>query len=192
MAANSLNILAGVSAGAGNALVSIAPVGTTMPTTAIASLNVAFKNMGWVSTDGVTKSVDVNTQEINAYGTGSAVRVLKTSATTTLQATFLESNQTAVEVYNELALGSTTLTTSDGSFDFVEGPLRTQRYALVVDMIDGSSHIRGCAPLVEVTDKDDFQISAGNPVQYSITWTAYPGSDGTSIHWYYVVDSLKS
>ena len=190
MAADSTKILAGVSAGTGNALVSVGPVGTTAPTTAIASLNVAFKNLGWVSTDGVTKSVDVNTEEIGAFGASGAVRVLKTSATTTLQCTLLESNPNVIEVYNELALNSITVSGTDGSFDFVEGPLRTQRYALVIDMIDGANHIRGVAPLVEVTDKDDFQIAGGSAVQYNVTFTAYPGSDGTAIHWYYVVAAL--
>ncbi len=190
MAADATKILAGVSAGAGNALVSVAPVGTTLPTTAVATLNVAFKNLGWISTDGITKSVDVETEEIGAFGASGAVRVLKTSATTTMQFSALESNPTVIEVYNELPLNSITVDDEDGTFNFVEGPLRTQRYAMVIDMIDGDNHIRGVAPLVEVTDKDDLSISGGAAIEYNMTVTAYPGGDGTSIHWYYVVASL--
>jgi hypothetical protein len=192
MASDATQILAGVSAGTGNALVSMATTGATAPTSASSTLASPWRGMGWVTTDGVAVSKKIDSNEIDAFGSAAAVRVLKTSATTTLQVEFLQSSPNVLEVYNELPLDSITVTSGTGAFDFTDGPLRTQRYALCFTALDGANIVRGYAPLVEVTDKDDFKISAGDAISANVTLTCYPGSDGTAIHWFYVVAALIS
>jgi len=46
----------------------VAPVGTTLPATATESLNSAFKNLGYVSEDGVTNTNGPEVSEIKAWG----------------------------------------------------------------------------------------------------------------------------
>lgn len=53
-----------------------APVGTSLPTTAIGSPNVAFKDLGHVGDDGLERTEDRSNQEVNNWG-GNLVAVLQ-------------------------------------------------------------------------------------------------------------------
>ncbi len=199
MTANRNLILAGMNGGgtAGTALASFAPLGTVAPTAAVgagSTLGSGWYDPGWCTEDGLTRSVDLNTNEINAYGSAVPVRIIKTSRVTTFNIGFLESNPVSLAIYHELPLTGpgALVPDSSGAFDFTEGKARTQLYAAVFDVVDGANHIRAVAPQVEVTGQEDFSAAPGNPVQYQVTLTAYPGTDGTAIHWYYVLDALKA
>ncbi len=48
--------------------ISIAPVGTTLPTTAVAELADAFKSMGYVSEDGVSDDISKTMSKTKAWG----------------------------------------------------------------------------------------------------------------------------
>jgi hypothetical protein len=189
-------ILAGVKGGgsAGATLATFASLGTALPTAAVGSgstLDTAFLDGGWCSEDGLKKAVSEATTTIKAFGTGSPVRKLITSSETTFELTMLESNTTALEVYNRKALGSITVA-SDGSFDFTEGEPSIEQMSAVFDLVDGANRIRAVVPICEVTDRKEFSIKAGDPVQYGVVLTAYPGSDNVAIHWYYVVAGLAA
>lgn len=196
MAGNRDLILAGVAGGGtgGSSLCMVAPKGTTMPTTVSGALNAAFKDGGWVTEDGLRRAVEEQVQQIRAFGSGQPVRTLKTSREARFEIGFLESNAVSLSLYHGLPLtgtGSITVA-ADGSFDFTEGPLRTQEYAAVFDIVDGANLIRAVAPVVEVTNTREFDVRAGSPIAYGMTMTAYPGTDGTAIHWYYLLDALAA
>ena len=55
-----------------------APVGTSLPTDTDTTLDNAFKNLGFVSDDGLTNSTDLETEEIKAWG-GQTVLVIQKS-----------------------------------------------------------------------------------------------------------------
>ncbi len=198
MTANRNLILAGMNGGgeAGTALAMFAPVNTPMPTAAVgagATLDAAFKDPGWITEDGLSRSVDTDTNDVNAYGSFVPVRIIKTSRTTTFDIGFLESNPVSLAIYHELPLSGAGALTPDasGAFNFTEGKARSQLYAGVFDIVDGANHIRAVCPQLEVTNQEDFSAEPGSPITYQVTLTAYPGSDGTAIHWFYVLDALK-
>ena len=194
MAGNRDLILAGVSGGGtGSSLSWFAPKGTTMPTATTTALNAAFKDGGWVTEDGLRRAVEEQVQQIRAYGSAQPVRTLKTSKETRFEIGFLESGVVPISLFHSLPLtgtGSLTVAPLTGGFDFVEGPARTQEYAAVFDIVDGLNMIRAVAPVVEVTNTREFDVKAGSPIAYGMTLTAYPGSDGTAVHWYYILDAL--
>jgi hypothetical protein len=192
-------ILAGVKGGGtgGSALAMFAMPGTAVPTAATgtgATLDAAFFDAGWCSEDGLKKAVDEAQSTIKAFGSNAPVRKLTTSSETTFELTFLESNPVAVSVYNRLPLSGTGSITvaADGSFDFTEGEPRTQEMCAVFDLVDGPNRIRGVVPSLEVTGRREFSIKSADPVQYGVTLTAYPGTDGVAIHWYYLVAGLAT
>lgn len=182
------NILAGVG---GTSIAFFAPTGTTMPSTAAATLNAAFADAGWVSEDGLKRASQVETTKLKAYGSGQPVRTLKTSREATFDITFMESNPTVLEIYHELPLGSL-VPDAGGAFDFTEGPARTQVFSAVFDIVDGANKIRAVVPQLEVTNSREFEAKNGSGILYGVTLTAYPGGDGTAIHWYYVVAALAA
>jgi hypothetical protein len=194
MTANRNLILAGMNGGgaAGTALAMFANVGATMPADATADPSPAtdWFDPGWITEDGLTRAVNVNTNDVNAYGSAVPVRIIKTSRTTTFSIKFLESNPVSLAIYHELPLGDITVDTTDGSFDITEGGARSQLYAAVFDIVDGANHVRALVPQLEVTGQEDFAAAPGAPLTYGVTFTAYPGSDGVAIHWFYVLDAL--
>ena len=54
-----------------------APLGTELPTDATGALNVAFKEMGYVSEDGIANANSPDTESINAWGCDTVMVVQK-------------------------------------------------------------------------------------------------------------------
>lgn len=198
MAVNRDLILAGVNGGGtGASLAWFAPKGTTVPTAVTgvgATLDAAFEDAGYISEDGLTKGVDENSNDVAAFGSLVPVRTLTTGSKVTFQMTFLESSVVALSVYNRLPLtgtGSLTVAAA-GTTDFTEGSQRTIEYAAVFDVVDGANYIRAVVPVLQVTDRSEYALKAGEPITYGVTCTAYPGSDGVAVHWYYLLDALAA
>jgi hypothetical protein len=195
MAANADLILAGISGGGGGgtALAWFAPTGTAAPTSATSSLNAAFKDAGWISEDGLTKSVQEDVTDVPAFGTLVPVRKIVTKSEFSFKITMLEHNAVSLNVYNRLPLtggSAIVIDPDDGTADWTEGTHRVQKYAAVFDLIDGANHKRCYCPSVEVTGRDDEQIKAAAVDSLGVTLTAYPGSDGVAAHWFILLDAL--
>lgn len=188
MTANPDAILAGVGP---TGLAWFGAHGTTMPISATATLDAGFLDAGLITEDGVTRGVDENSNDINAYGLFVPARTLTTSSKVTFELTFLESNPVALAVYHRLPLDEL-VPDVDGAFDFTEGEARTIQYAAVFDVVDRSNHIRAACPSLQVTDRNEIQVQAGEGIDYGVTMTAFPGSDGVAVHWWYVVNALAS
>lgn len=187
MATDANNVLAGIGAGgaAGLSLAWFGPTSATAPTNATNPLN-TFKDAGFCDASGLTVGDSVTSNPVLAYGTLVPVRVIIQQEITTFKVSFLESSTTALEVYNRKAISS--ITPSSSAFTITQVSTGTrQLYSAVFDMVDGTNHIRAYCPVVEVTDRDDLQIAAGQPVKYGVTLTAYPDASGNVVKWFYVV-----
>jgi hypothetical protein len=151
-----------------------------------------FQSAGLISEDGLTKGVKENSKDVRAYGLATAVRRIVTSTDVTFKMTFLETNRVSESVYSRMPLtGTSALSIVNGAFLVTEGTFRSQRYAFVGDVVDGSSHIRYFCPLLEVTDRSDEVIKAGEVIGYEVTCTAYPGSDGVAVAKYTYIPGLS-
>jgi hypothetical protein len=193
MAGNNNLILAGVGGGGtGSSLAYFAAQGTTAPTDATTALNVAFRDAGWCTSDGLTRAVAEDSNDISAFGSGAPVRTLVTNSRVTFALGFLESNPISLAVYHRLPLTAITPEAATGAFDVTEGAHRVARYAAVFEVVDGTNHVRAYCPSVEVTDRADLSVQAGNEISYGVTLTAYPGSDGVAVHWFYILDALRT
>lgn len=185
------NLLVGSSAGGtdGTGLAWFAVPGTTLPTTATGALDAGFLNAGLITEDGLTASFSEDSQEIRAYGTQVSQRTVITGQTTTVQLTFLESNDVSLAVYHRKALGSISPAASTGAFTVTTGTFTRQLYSAVFHVVDGTNVLRAVAPSVEVTNRGDMQVSAGNAITYEVTLTCYP-VEGVAIQWLYAIPNL--
>lgn len=192
MTANTSAIITAISGGgsAGTALAWFAAVGSTAPTDSTTALAVAFKDAGWCSADGLTGKVAVEKNTVKPFGATSPVTEVVTSTEESFQVTFLESNAIAVAVYFGKGLTSIVPGTGTGVFSVSTGTASLQRYAAVFDVGDGTNTIRHYCPQVSVTDRGDFTLKPGEPVSYSVTLTAYVGSDGVAVTRFYKVPAL--
>ena len=87
MAGTATNVTAGKPKTSG--AVFTAPVGTTAPTNATTALGNTFKDLGFVSTDGVTRGTSKSTTNIKEWG-GGTVLIAEDEKTVTVKLKLIE------------------------------------------------------------------------------------------------------
>lgn len=161
--------------------IAFAPTGTTLPTTAVAALNSAFENVGYVSTDGVTRSIGLNSQTVNAWG-GAVAAVLSAEKTETYKFK-------VIEAYNvpllAMVFGKATGTLETG-ISVESNSLPQDEHAWVVTMLetDGNAH-RIVIPKGVITAIGDVQYVDNNVTGYELTLTAVADQLGNTAYDYY-------
>lgn len=78
--------------------ISVAPIGTTLPTDATTALAAAFSNLGYVSQDGLVKGGTLTRENLKAWG-GDTVLSEITEKTTTYRFTLIESLSADVQKF---------------------------------------------------------------------------------------------
>ena len=165
--------------------------GSTAPTDATTALVAAYKNAGLISEDGLTVAISTSSNDVKAYGSTQIQRRIITDTSLTFQLSFLETlNPRAIELYWGLAFNTLSPGVGTGTFSYTFGTYTRQQVAGVFDIIDGSNRIRYYAPLLEVTDRGDFQVSKGQAMSFNCTFTAYPNTSGVALQGYEVVPVL--
>lgn len=156
----------------------VAPVGTTVPTAIDGVLDNAFKDLGYLSDEGVTITPTIDVSEVVAWQNQDTVRRAITR-THEISFTAIETN---VEVL-KLAYASAASSSGTGTkFELGSG---SGKRALVIDCVDGGSgFVRHVAPIVELTDIGDIVYVNGDPVGYELTLSVFKtdGVDITSYH----------
>lgn len=153
----------------GSLYVDITAAGTA-PTTAISAVNAAFKDMGYVSEDGLSLSFpDTGSSDpIKAWQNGATVRTIRTLTDDNpqLSVTLIETKLDTIQ-----AVFGTTVTQSgtDGSFEFdttdVRGHVR-----LILDVVDGSETIRTYAPYAIVASVGEVNLTSSDAIGYQVTF----------------------
>lgn len=150
-----------------------------------------FVSPGLISEDGLTKGIKEASKDVRAFGIATAVRKIVTSTEVTFKMTFLETNRISKTIAGRYPLtGLSALSIVNGAFMTTEGTFRSQRYAFVGDAVDGANRVRNYCPQLEVTDRSDEVIKAGEVVGYDVTCTAYPGSDGVAVATYHYIPGV--
>lgn len=176
MANESKNVLAGVPLTTGG--ISMAPLGTALPTDAKTALAAAYKSAGYVGEDGLTESADRSTEKIKAWG-GDVVKVVQTDFSTTYTFTFLESLNTDVlqAVYGDSNVTVTAATTTAGTLRTVKVNADILPHKVFVfDMKDGDARIRICVPDGQVTEVGEITYNDGSVIGYEVTVEAFRDS----------------
>lgn len=136
----------------------------TAPTNSTSTLT-GFTELGYVSADGVSFTIDKSTNQIRAWQNADLVRELVTEATVTYSFTLLETTQEALELY----FGS----------DMVGGKIQLNpsntggKKSFVIDVVDGAKAIRHYIPSGEVMSVEAQTIQNGEAISYGVTLTAY-------------------
>jgi len=150
----------------------VAPTGTTAPSYSDETLDAAFSDLGYVSADGITETIDKSTTQIRSWQDGSLVREIVSEGTYSVELTFIETNQDVVELYYGATLTSGVL---DGDPRATGG-----RQSFVVDVIDGTAIERTYIPAGEITSVGERTLASGEAIGYTVTITAYADTDSTT------------
>jgi hypothetical protein len=154
-----------------------APLGTTLPTTATATLDAAFDDHGWLGEEGITNSMTRDTTKHKSFG-GDTVKVTQDNYEETIQVTLLESNPTVLAT----VFGEDNVTVDDSgghrTIQVDHDSAMLPRKTFVVRVIDG---VKTRLILVEegqVTSVDDIVHVHSDLLAYTITVDVFKPASG--------------
>lgn len=152
-----------------------APLGTTLPTDAVTALGNDFKNMGYISDEGVSNANSPESESIKAWG-GDTVLTLAKEKPDKFTFTMIESLSTDVlkAVYGEANVSgdlATGLSVRSNSDELEAGVwvIMTSQNKVAHRIVIPNGKV---SEVGEITYKDDDAIG------YKVTISALPGSDG--------------
>lgn len=186
MANAATNVIVGKPLVSGGILV--APLGTALPTTEVAALNAAFKSVGYVTEDGVTRSESRETDTVKGWG-GDTIAVLQTGTEVTVQFGLAEylNPLTQQLIYGTGNVVATAATISAGAKLVVHGVLGTAApaSAWVIEIVSGKARGRLVFPNGQITETDDITYTDGDIAARPVTLTLLPDASGAYFHEYW-------
>ena len=166
-----------------------APKGTTLPTSATEALDPAFKDIGYVSEDGVTNSNSRESEEIKAWG-GTTVLSSQTSVTDTWAAQFIESIN--VEVL-KMVFGEDNVTGDiDTGIVVTVNGAEAAEAAYVFDMVlKGGVLKRVVLPCAKMSELGDTVYKDSEAIAYDVTLACMP-DESENLHYEYIITPADS
>jgi hypothetical protein len=155
----------------------VAPAGTTLPTDATSALNAAFKNLGYISDDGLVNSVNTDVETVNAWG-GDKVLVGQTTFGEKFTVNLLETNADALKVY----YGSGNVTVSGSNITVVQNSTELPEVVVVFELVLTGGRIkRIVVPHAKMADRSgDITYTDKDAIMYPAVFEALPDSSGNS------------
>ncbi|MEU6033972.1 hypothetical protein ABZ801_01040 [Actinomadura sp. NPDC047616] len=146
----------------------------------LAQLPEEYEDLGWAGDGGSQFGRDVDTSNVNAWGSSEPVRSDINSDVTTLQVTALETKRLTIGLYLGKDMRNVSPDSASGEVS-IRKPARpsTLHYrvlALAVDETEaGEIYVARFFPRMRVTDFEEqaFQSSDDDPITYGMTFTAF-------------------
>lgn len=156
-------------------------IATQAPTDATTPLSAAIKGLGYVSDDGLTNSLDMDTETVTAWG-GDTVLTVATSRNETFTWTFIES--LSVDVLREV-YGQDNVTAEDENLVVIHNNSELpQRLYVFEILLTGGKVKRIVVPNGKITEIGDVQYVDGEPIGYEVTLSCSPDAAGNTVYEY--------
>lgn len=180
MAGTATNVTAGKPKTAG--AVFCAPVGTTLPTDAVTALANTFKDLGFVSEDGVTRSISKSTTNIKEWG-GGVVLITQDEKTTTIKLKLIEYLNAEVQ---KLVHGDDNVTgaITTGLAIHINDDEDVEHVIVIDQIMRGGVPQRLVIPRGVITEIGDTVYKGNDTVAYDLTITALKADDGNMVNEY--------
>lgn len=163
--------------------VSVAPLGTKLPTDATSELDGKFENLGYISEDGLTNTNSPESDKIKAWG-GDTVLVTRAEKPDTFGFTLIEVLSLAVMkfVYGEENVSGSLedgITLKANSKDI-------EPRIIVIDIVLQGALKRIVIPNGQISEVGEITYKDDDAVGYETTIEALPDADGQT-HYEYIV-----
>ncbi|WP_422113134.1 hypothetical protein HXT27_06105 [Gardnerella sp. DNF00502] len=161
----------------------VAPAGTPLPTDASEKLNEAFKNVADLNEDGITRSTDVTTTDINNMSGEKAASFIA-SYEETFQFVMLETNAVTLSA----RYGKDRVTSSgDDVISFTTGMPKNEHVSIIADLLLSGMNKkqRIVIPDAVLTDTGDLQYHSGDAITYDVTFSTFPDKQGNNSYNYF-------
>lgn len=154
----------------------VAPAGTALPSNATSSLNAAFKNLGYVSEDGLVNNIETDTENVNAWG-GDLVLSGQTTWGEMFTTNLIETNQAVLETL--YGAGNVSVDGS-GNITLKVNSKTLPNIVVVFELVMTGGRVKrivlGNAQIVDRSG--EISYVDGEPVAYPAVFNAYPDTDG--------------
>lgn len=160
----------------------VAPKGTTIPTDASTALAGGFKNLGFVSEDGIKNNNTSESDNIKAWG-GQIVLTTSTEKVDEFSMTLLETLNTDVltTIY-----GATNVSTGTNTINVTVNATETPEYIFVIEVaMTGNVLKRIVIPCGKISEMGEIVYKDDEPIGFEITIAALPDSSGNN-HYEYI------
>lgn len=161
----------------------VAPSGTPLPTNATDKLDDAFKNVADLNEDGITRSTDVDTTDINNMSGEKAASFIA-SYEETFQFVMLETNAATLSVrYGKDRVKSN----GDEVTSFTTGMPKNEHVSIIADILMSGMNKkqRVVIPDAVLTDTGDLQYHSGDAITYDVTFSTFPDKQGNNSYNYF-------
>lgn len=178
------NVVAGKPLATGGIL--SGPIGSPLPTDASTAVDAAIKGVGYVSDDGVSESMNRETDKIKAWG-GDVVKIVQSEHSVTYQYTMIESARAEVnrEVYGEPNVTATVATTTHGNLLAIKVTAEQLPHRVrVIEIKDGDARVRIVLPDSQITEVGDVTYQDAAIIAYPVTVEAFPDASGVKAYKY--------
>lgn len=163
--------------------VSVAPLGTELPTDALTELSLEFSNLGYISEDGLTNENSPETENIKAWG-GDVVLVTQTDKEDTFGFKLIEALNVAVLKF---IYGADNVSGDiDTGIKVKANAKELEPVSIVVDMVVQSALKRIVIPNAKITEVAEIEYKDDDAVGYDVTVQAVPNTDGDT-HEEYII-----
>lgn len=160
-----------------------APLGTELPTDAIADLDTAFKSLGYVSEDGLTNENTPESENIKAWG-GDTVASVQTGKEDKFTYTLIEALN--VNVLKQVFGPDNVEGDLDKGIKIKVNNKELQEHVVVIDMImRGNILKRIVIPAGKVAEVGEISYKDDDAVGYETTLECIPDEDGNT-HYEYI------
>lgn len=168
--------------------VSVAPLGTELPTDALTELSLEFSNLGYISEDGLTNENSPETENIKAWG-GDVVLVTQTDKEDTFGFKLIEALNVAVLKF---IYGADNVSGDiDTGIKVKANAKELEPVSIVVDMVVQSALKRIVIPNAKITEVAEIEYKDDDAVGYDVTVQAVPNTDGDTHEEYIIMANAQ-
>lgn len=155
------------------------PTTVTLPTSASAPLT-GFSGLGYVSDEGLTNGIEMDSTPITAWG-GETVLTVSTSRTETFSWSFIETNALVLaEVY-----GQDNVSEDDGELAVIHNGKELPHRAYIFEILmTGKRKKRIVVPNGKITEVGEVVYVDGEAIGYQVTLTCFPDDAGNTVYEY--------
>lgn len=175
MALNADNVRVGL-----DGRIYMAPKGTAAPADLTAAWGEGWKDLGYMSDDGVSLEYSTDVEDINAWQSLSPVRRVLTGVDMTLGFTAIELKADTITLYFP---GSTITTTAGVSTLTIPAAPGSAEFAFGLEWVDGTITNRLIIPRGEVTERGAVTVGRSAAVGLEMTVSAYASSTPEIATW---------
>lgn len=162
-----------------------APLGTALPTSISTALNAAFKDSGYIGTEGLKLTPSTTTEDIKDWN-GATIRSVLAEFAASMAWTYLELSTEALKAYfGDTNVTTTAATVSTGTLQAIKlNSVDLPTCAWAFKIKDGVRKILIVVPQGKVTERGEITFTKTSAVALPVVLSTYPDASGNNVYIY--------